>query len=64
MIATFKENYDVELWEEDEINSGTFTFMKGKSYDAEYKGKYLYISNVNGSVIIALNKDYQKKYIL
>lgn len=64
MIVTFKKNYDVQVYEEDNYMSGIFTFMKGKGYEAERKGNYLYIKNADNSVRIGLNKDYEKRYIL
>ena len=64
MIVIFKEHYDVQVYEEDNYMSGIFTFMKGKGYEAERKGNYLYIKNADNSVRIGLNKDYEKRYIL
>ena len=64
MIVTFKRNYDVRVCDEDNSQSGIFTFMKGKGYEAERKGNYLYIKNADNSVRIGLNKDYEKRYIL
>ena len=64
MIVIFKENYDVQVYEEDKYMSGIFTFMNGKGYEAERKGNYLYIKNADNSVRIGLNKDYEERYIL
>ena len=64
MIATFKRNYDVKVYNEDNYQSGIFTFMSGKSYKAERKGEYIYIRNADNSVRIGLNKEYEKRYLV
>ena len=64
MIVTFKENYDVRVYDEDSCQSGIFTFMSGKSYEAERKGKYIYIRNADDSISIGLNKDYEERYLV
>ena len=64
MIVTFKENYDVRIYDEDNCQSGIFTFMSGKSYEAERKGKYIYIRNADDSISIGLNKDYEERYLV
>ena len=64
MIVTFKENYDVRVYDEDNCQSGIFTFISGKSYEAERKGEYIYIRNADDSVRIGLNKEYEERYLV
>ena len=64
MIVTFKKNYDVRVCDEDNCQSGIFTFMSGKSYEAERKGEYIYIRNADDSVRIGLNKEYEERYLV
>ena len=64
MIVTFKRNYDVRVYDEDNCQSGIFTFMSGKSYVAERKGEYIYIRNADDSVRIGLNKEYEERYLV
>lgn len=64
MIVTFKRNYDVKVCDEDNCQSGIFTFMSGKSYVAERKGEYIYIRNADNSISIELNKEYEERYLV
>ena len=64
MIVTFKKNYDVRVCDENNCQSGIFTFMSGKSYEAERKGEYIYIKNADDSVRIGLNKEYEERYLV
>ena len=68
MIVIFKRNYDVRVCDEDNYQSGIFTFMKGKGYEAEYKKscgcKYLFVCDADKKVSIMFNKFDEEKYLL
>ena len=68
MIVTFKKNYDVRVYDEDDCQSGIFTFMSGKSYEAEYKKtsvcRYLYIYDADKKVKLMFNKFDEERYLV
>ena len=68
MIVTFKRNYDVRVCDEDNYQSGIFTFMSGKSYEAEYKKtsgcRYLYIYDADKKVTLMFNKFDEERYLV
>lgn len=68
MIVTFKRNYDLKVYDEDNYQSGIFTFMCGKSYEAKYKKicgcKYLIIYDKDKVAKLMFNKFNEEKYLL
>ena len=68
MIVTFKRNYDLKVYDEDNYQSGIFTFMCGKSYEAEYKKScgcnYLFIYDKDKVVELMFNKFDEERYLL
>ena len=68
MIVTFKRNYDVRVYGEDNFQSGVFTFMSGKSYEAEYKKtsgcRYLFVYDKDKKVKLMFNKFDEEMYLV
>jgi hypothetical protein len=68
MIVTFKKNYDIIICDENNYMSGIFTFMCGKSYEAEYKKsygcKYLFIYDKDKKIKLMFNKFDEERYLL
>ena len=66
-MVTFKENYDVRVESETPYSSGIFTFLKGRSYDAEYKKQdgctYLFIYSVDHKVKVMFNKIDEGRFL-
>ena len=68
MIVTFKKNYDVRVCDEDNCQSGIFTFMSGKSYEAEYKKtsgcRYLFVYDKDKKVKLMFDKFDEERYLV
>lgn len=63
MYAKFKQNYTTKIWNEDNIQSGDFTFMKDKSYYCEYSGNKLKIWDDDKIIFAKFNKEKIKMYL-
>ena len=68
MIVTFKENYDVRVCDENNYQSGIFTFMSGKGYEAEYKKtsgcRYLFVYDKDKKVKLMFDKFDEERYLV
>jgi len=66
-MVTFKQNFDIQIQDENKYQSGIFTFLKGKSYDSEYRKVndciYLFIYSIDRKVYIMFNKIDEERFL-
>lgn len=63
MIAIFKRSYTVKFIDEDNIQSGQFTFVEGKGYQCELNKQKLVIWDFDKVLNVRFNKKQIDKYL-
>lgn len=63
MLAIFKKDYTIKFIDEDNVQSGEFTFIKGKGYQCELNKQKLIIWDFDNVLSVKFNKKQIDRYL-